>query len=200
MCRTPVGGPSGVEVNIINVIGAALDNTRNYDYRYFVEDRSVQSRIQLLQSFYEEIFRKIYVCAEDHGFRTICLPLFGAASFADLYPGGSNSFKYEVWFPVFRKMRELHSKFRILFMGTQGYSVYLSDEMKEEFPDVGYFPEMISKIDPNDTLIVNAWDPYSFVGNGNSGDNSLDGYIGRETACAMLCWPLANPYMRFVGI
>lgn len=28
-------------------------------------------------------------------------------------------------------------------------------------------------------LLVNAWDPWSMVGNGNAGDNSLDGFYGR---------------------
>lgn len=29
-------------------------------------------------------------------------------------------------------------------------------------------------------LLVNAWDPWSMVGNGNAGDNSLDGFFGRH--------------------
>ena len=27
---------------------------------------------------------------------------------------------------------------------------------------------------------MNAWDPWSMVGNGNAGDNSLDGFFGRH--------------------
>ena len=44
-------------------------------------------------------------------------------------------------------------------------------------------------------LFVNAWDPHSFVGNGNLADNSLDGWYGRYTAMAVLCWPGTNPYL-----
>ena len=36
----------------------------------------------------------------------------------------------------------------------------------------------------SDALFVNAWDPHSVVGNGNSNDNSLDGFIGRYTDMA----------------
>merc|ERR1712039_724173 len=45
-----------------------------------------------------------------------------------------------------------------------------------------------------DSLLVNAWDPWSMVGNGNAADNSLDGYFGRCTAMALLCWPKKCPH------
>ena len=44
-------------------------------------------------------------------------------------------------------------------------------------------------------LFVNAWDPHSFVGNGNLADHSLDGWYGRFTAMAVLAWPGTNPYL-----
>lgn len=48
-------------------------------------------------------------------------------------------------------------------------------------------------------LFVNAWDPHSIVGNGNHGDNSLDGFIGRCTAMAPLSfWP-TNPCMKIIN-
>merc|ERR1712118_28574 len=34
------------------------------------------------------------------------------------------------------------------------------------------------KPDFENTLFINAWDPWSLVGNGNEGDNSLDGKYG----------------------
>ena len=50
------------------------------------------------------------------------------------------------------------------------------------------------------TRYVNAWDPWSMVGNGNESDQSLDGYWGRSTAMAVICWPLSNPHMQFTEV
>ena len=44
-------------------------------------------------------------------------------------------------------------------------------------------------------LFINAWDPHSLVGNANFTDASMDGYYGRSTAMALLCWPPTNPSM-----
>jgi len=48
-------------------------------------------------------------------------------------------------------------------------------------------------------LFVNAWDPYSLVGNGNNMDNSLDGYFGRISAMSILCWSITNLKIKFIG-
>ena len=45
-------------------------------------------------------------------------------------------------------------------------------------------------------LFLNAWDPHSLVGNGHFEDASMDGYYGRSTAMALLCWPPTNPLMN----
>jgi len=50
------------------------------------------------------------------------------------------------------------------------------------------------------SLLVNAWDPWSMVGNGNSMDDSLDGKFGRISAMAVLCWPQTNPDLQYVPV
>ena len=57
---------------------------------------------------------------------------------------------------------------------------------------IGLFPENIVKVNINKTLFVNAWDPLTMVGNGNNMDESLDGYVGRNTYAGILCNPLFN--------
>ena len=44
-------------------------------------------------------------------------------------------------------------------------------------------------------LFVNAWDPHSFIGNGNERDASLDGWYGRHMAMALLGWPGTNEHL-----
>jgi hypothetical protein len=82
-------------------------------------------------------------------------------------------------------------------MGINGSEIQ-NQLLLSNFPvkDIGFFPGNITKVNLNNTLFVNAWDPWSFVGNGNMGDNSLDGFIGRVTYAAPLCFPATNPYMK----
>ena len=54
--------------------------------------------------------------------------------------------------------------------------------------------------DVEHTLYVNAWDPWSLIGNGNERDRSLDGYWGRNSNMAVLGWHITNPYMEFVPV
>lgn len=49
-------------------------------------------------------------------------------------------------------------------------------------------------------LFVNAWDPFSFVGNGNFADDSLDGYFGKFGAMALLAWPGTNELIRYQAV
>ena len=46
-------------------------------------------------------------------------------------------------------------------------------------------------------MYVNAWDPWTIIGNGNENDNSLDGYWGKSTNMSVLGWFLTNPEMTF---
>ncbi len=56
------------------------------------------------------------------------------------------------------------------------------------------FPGCVNK--HPDALFVNAWDPHSLPGNGNAGDISLDGYVGRSSAVHLYGWGVSNPYLR----
>ena len=62
----------------------------------------------------------------------------------------------------------------------------------EKVGDVDYTQEL------DDKVFINAWDPWSALGNGNFGDRSADGWWGRSTAISLLGWPMSNPKMRFV--
>ena len=42
---------------------------------------------------------------------------------------------------------------------------------------------------------INAWDCWSIPGNGNNMDNSLDGYIGRNTQIAINGTSLTNTWL-----
>jgi hypothetical protein len=45
-------------------------------------------------------------------------------------------------------------------------------------------------------LIINAWDPHSAPGNGNDGDASFDGHLGRASSILLTQSVWFNPAMR----
>jgi predicted NAD-dependent protein-ADP-ribosyltransferase YbiA (DUF1768 family) len=49
----------------------------------------------------------------------------------------------------------------------------------------------------SESMFVNAWDPHSIVGNGNAGDQSLDGYMGRCTEMAALSFSGTNTAITY---
>ena len=73
---------------------------------------------------------------------------------------------------------------------------FFTDSFKEDFEDIGYFPQNIEKVILRETLFVNAWDMLSVPGNGNAADRSLDGFIGRASAIGVLGTGLTNPRIR----
>ena len=84
------------------------------------------------------------------------------------------------------------------------------DILKKEFPEIevldGWNGKPFFNVpsaffedpqpDLENTLYINAWDPWSLVGNGHAGDNSLDGKYGRISAMAWLSWYKTNPYLN----
>lgn len=64
----------------------------------------------------------------------------------------------------------------------------------------GAIPDVLAQEDPSRTLYINAWDPWSLIGNGNEYDRSLDGSWGRCSNLAVLGWPVTNPHIRYVRV
>lgn len=143
------------------------------------------------------------------------MSLVGASNFASIYQNkkeelfGIDDFQQEwiQWFSEFLKISRLSNGITTKFMGTTSSfrknlisnfnqterQKYFKD--RQEIADIGYFPANVKKVIPSKTLYVNAWDPWSLAGNGNECDNSLDGFMGRNTAIAVLTSPITNSYL-----
>eukprot|EP00746_Dinoflagellata_sp_MGD_P135070 gnl/MRDRNA2_/MRDRNA2_68992_c0_seq1.p1 gnl/MRDRNA2_/MRDRNA2_68992_c0~~gnl/MRDRNA2_/MRDRNA2_68992_c0_seq1.p1 ORF type:complete len:403 (+),score=83.17 gnl/MRDRNA2_/MRDRNA2_68992_c0_seq1:63-1271(+) len=217
MCRTPViGGLSGPEqeasqeqlydpnnkVHILNVIGYAFDNPRQPDQRYFLGDESTISNEKRLElkSRFAAIFDKIFAAALHYKLEVIVLAKFGAGAFSENYPGDMNK---EIWLPAFEASFNAWAK-RLQEGGVKEISLMGGDnDLVSTIKGKGFtcetytfFPDPIraqlgEKL--RKAMLVNAWDSWSCIGNGNFADRSLDGFMGRATAMAILGWPLTNP-------
>merc|ERR1712151_1375092 len=133
---------------------------------------------------------------------------FGAGAFAANYPGGR--IYEEVWIPACEKsLSKWAGKLReggvteVSMMGGENAADGPLQNIVENFGFAwhvyGFFPDPFraqlgGKLPK--ALVVNAWDCWSLIGNGNFRDNSLDGFIGRTTALAVLGWPMTNPYLQ----
>ena len=71
-------------------------------------------------------------------------------------------------------------------------TIYRKKDSNDNYKEIF---DTIKDLKGNEICYINAWDPHSIAGNGNSGDNSLDGYIGANSAISLLSWPPTNPVL-----
>jgi len=204
---------STVQVHMVHAIGLAFDTLRQPDYKLML---SSTKKLMVLSNkqknnciqFYKYMFRLIFKCA-DHQIGTdslVVLSLVGGNNFATEYPPNKVEFWRTVWIPALYahiQTNPHHGK-RIRGMGF-GYSEFLPliKHIFKSSPNkpnlIGskhdLFPGLLLDYDLTNTLFVNAWDPWSVVGNGNNSDNSLDGHVGRSSDAAILSSGLTNPFL-----
>jgi len=199
-------------MHILNVIGFAFDSEEQPDQRHFSGSGrpSPEWRAELARSM-ERVFDKIFAAAVENKLEVIVLARFGAGAFSANYPGRIYE---EVWLPAYvARLRAWAQRLKqagVAEIGVMGGS-HSPDEHKlaRTAEDLGFATKVYGFFpDPlrgelggrlPRALVVNAWDCWSFIGNGNFLDESLDGYIGRCTALAVLGWPKTNPYLTQDG-
>jgi len=206
----PRSAIQSVNIHVINVTGYAFDSRNQVDYKFFIPLRGRDpSYLQLLVQKHKIVFDKIFACARNLDSEIIVLSAFGLASFATNYPDKEELMS--VWLRGFEQslyqfLRRGHS--RITCIGIMGADMpgvkAIVEKVGMKYSAFGFLPNLL--VTPplagnlDRTLFVNAWDPLSMVGNGNFGDSSLDGRIGRRSALAFLCWPSINPQIRYVAV
>jgi hypothetical protein len=128
-----------------------------------------------------QVWENAFKIAIMKGFETIAITAIGYGAFN---PYGYKSEKF---------LRDFHHK--IIVQLKDNYPKIQVMEMGEK--DV---PNVVCEKRLENILWTNAWDPWSIIGNGNSKDNSLDGWWGRSTAIAVLGWPVSNPFIEYKSI
>lgn len=183
-------------IHILHTVGLAFDSEKQRDYKLYqkLAKKPLGTdplHVRYAKKFYKRLFCLIFDTALHLEKKTIVMSLVGANNFASLWEGSPSEFEEKIWLPTFYKVVQKYknSNLRIMFMGADvpGYE------------NVGYFPQLLlhPKIHcMHQTLFINAWDCWSVPGNGNNMDNSLDGYIGRNTQVGILGTSLTNPYLQ----
>ena len=183
------------DVHFYHAIGISLDDKEQPDYKV-LSGRHFDHH--LLIGLYANVFECIFQCAEDQKLTSIVMSLVGNGVFSNLFPGGSGAFQKYIWVPGFQSVAKKYPWVTVSFMGIGDKDPYIQKYMMEKgYLDMGRFPDILSNqlFDVDKTLIVNSWDPHSFPGNGNEGDQSLDGWIGRCSGIQFFGSGLTNPYI-----
>jgi hypothetical protein len=172
-----------IKVKVINLIGCAMDNTTQPDYQYY-------DNLEKLRDFYKRMWYFALVAALKSGCTRFRIYNVGGGAFAGA-PYLIN-FEKQVFEHVFIPYMPIFANHGIEIIGyspKSGFSTKINDRIPNVLDDPAE--------DIANTLYVNAWDPWSFVGNGNAGDRSLDGAWGSVSNMGVLCWPVTNPKIMF---
>lgn len=171
-----------VNIHVINLIGAALDHPSQPDFQYFRE-----KPVSVLIEFYRSMWCLALAAMIKSPCTTLQIYNVGGGAFA----GPHGEFVRDVFEPAFRPLLPLFEK--------RGYKVTGYDWASHTF-NGGFIPDCLEEGDHATTMYVNAWDPWTLIGNGNERDRSLDGYWGRISNMAVLGWLPTNPHMRFLPV
>lgn len=189
-CYATVKRPNRtLNIHVINLVGYAFDTQDQPDYKYF----QIRPKIDLIQK-YSEMWLKALKAAKDlreeNKINKIRIFNVGGGAFAGPY---SMNFIDTVFEPAFLSLIQEFTKLDIQVIGYNAIT--------KRFDDV-FIPNLFDAPDEDvdNTLYVNAWDPWSLIGNGNERDRSLDGYMGRCSNMAVLGWTRTNPSMIFVPV
>ena len=165
---------------MFNAIGYAFDSNEQPDYQYFIGNKKQPE----LSKRYIELFHRVYQCAVEKNIDTVVMSLVGANIFAENYNDdnitGKHHFQETVWAPALLVVMEQFPGIKTVMMGSgEAKAFRLEGTALANIEDTGYFPSQnagkMEESELSKTMFVNAWDPWSMVGNGNNKDNSLAG-------------------------
>jgi hypothetical protein len=206
-------------VHVMNLIGYAFDSTDQPDYQYFLEtygdggsDLNTLSDETNKKNFKEDLiqrYRKIwlkacYIC-KLKVLENLWYYGVGSGWFSNLLPKeynkASGNFYKEIFAPAFgidpTDSIKLHST--NIDESDLTIPINFCKKYKINVQNLGpssdkWIPDVLFTIDttPANTLYINAWDPWSIIGNGNAGDDSLDGYWGGNSNMSVLGWSMTN--------
>jgi len=184
------------QIHLYHAVGYAFDHIDQPDYIAL----KTRSR-QYLTDLYVEIFRKMFTFATNKKFKTLVMTVLGGGYFSRLYPhGGSLGFQKNVFAPAFYDAYKKYGLDLQIQFSNKGHNIPAAIvKLKAVIPIivVKEFPFFVKDLeDVENTLIVNAWDPHSMIGNGNAGDPSLDGAVGRFTDACVMGMPMCNPWLK----
>lgn len=185
LCRATVKLHRGyVKAHVVNLVGIALDSPNQPDFKYFHK----RPKEDLIMAYRKMWALALAAAKTIPGLQKVALYNVGGGAFAGKY---GMSFTKEIFEPAFSPLRPA---FAAAGLTLDGY------DWKNSSFIGGKIPDRLATDDLSSILYINAWDPWSLIGNGNEYDRSLDGAWGRISNMAVLGWRVTNPEMKFVAV
>lgn len=189
-CHATVKRPQGnILVHVINLTCYAFDSMDQPDFKYF----SKKPKGELLHK-YNQMWKKALAAAKDLAknkkINKIRIFNVGGGAFAGPF---YENFILKIFEPSFLPLTDAFAEAGVEIVGY--------NRTTKQFENV-HIPTLLDDPveDVEHTLYVNAWDPWSLIGNGNQRDRSLDGYWGRNSNMAVLGWHITNPDITFIAV
>lgn len=182
----PTGGSR--QIHVLNLIGIALDSPYQPDFMRYGNKRDLIDAYTDIWSLAFAAAAKLKAEGIIDKIKIYCV---GGGAFAGPY--GRFGFITDIFEPAFIQLMPL---FEAAGVQVEGY------DFDRKMFNGGMIPEVLklASEDVGRTLYVNAWDPWSLIGNGNEYDRSLDGQWGRISNMSVLGWLPTNPHMRFIPV
>lgn len=191
-------------INVLNVIAPAFDSIDQPDYYKFFST-SDPYHTQKIQSRFELIFDMIFYCALQKGLTSIYFTGFGLGAFNndpnDYIIGLYNSYKkfsdniQHIKLYYWNHSNDMFNNIiKVIPNINMKYSYVNYDSLWKYVVDISLCSDI------NKILFINAWDPYSIIGNGNDSDRSWDGHFGRRSCMSILALPQFNKYIQYIDL
>jgi len=206
-CETPVyvDDTHIKRVRVINVIAPATDALLQPDYIRLSKCEN-HLRQQLYETMLEDAFYITMACAIQQKVKFLVMTAIGQGAFAE----GAWDLGIDPNLAYTNLARKYFGSKFIKATGTKVIFANCDFLPQDEFPCIKQWLNSMltsySKGGSNendnieDVLFVNAWDPWSVIGNGNKGDRSLDGFWGSYSAMSMIGHPKINLAMNYLQV
>ena len=185
--------------HVINLIGYAFDHVSQPDFKFFTQGDAARKG-QQLRGRLTAMWLYMLRCARDVGVPTVVIAFVGGGAFSALFPREFGRY-FEMVGGALLDALKLSSSYRpaaIEVMDAKSCPEFFEFVRARVGAQItveatGRVPEIMFERGAESKLFVNAWDPHSIVGNGNAGDPSLDGYMGRNSNMAYASFFDTNP-------
>ena len=184
-CNATVKLKKGMKnINVLNLVGYAFDSREQPDFSF------IKTKEEVIQK-YKEMWRFAEACAIKKKEKITKIKIYNVGGGA--FAGPIHNFIEKIFEPSFLPLLPSFKE--------NGIEVLGYDFEKKIF-NGGFIPSIFEdeKEDVETTLYINAWDPWSLIGNGNNKDASLDGYWGRCSNMSVLGWSITNQHLQYLSI
>jgi len=173
-------------LNVINLIGGGFDVEGQPDHQYYLTKNGDKTefkddKTEEFKARMKMMYRFAFHAAKENGLRYIQHAGVGEGVFGGDVAEEVKEIRKEV-------IKELESEYKdiTIVCDLQNPDFRVPKHLFERHPA---WPDSMNN---DNTLFINAWDPWSMIGNGNKADFSLDGIWGENSNMAYLGWPLTN--------